>query len=441
MTASSVAIPQWTPTQRELDDLDLLVNGCFEPPLPGFVDPRTAGDAAPITLQVNADIATLAQSAGEIDLVDPEGAPLARLTVEGTWPSDDGSIGLRGPVRRLAPNSFGPFRRLHIAPDALHVSYDRGALLAVPVTRPLTVSDIDTIQAAADAEQRTVLLLACVGEGMADPLTGPALMRATLVASTLLQGSVEVVAVSTADHGRTGRHGNWRSPNEWLLSSVASAYASRVLRLADEPSDRLQDSRERLPDPIATIVDQALPPRDQQGIVVFFTGLSGSGKSTLARALVDHVLERGDRTVTSLDGDVVRHHLSKGLGFSREDRETNILRIGYVAAEISRHGGMAICSPIAPFESTRQQVKSMVERAGGGFVLVHVSTPLEECERRDRKGLYARARAGEIPDFTGISSPYEEPTNVLKIDTTDRLIEVCLRELLDALVADGWLSP
>ncbi|MBA3266429.1 MAG: adenylyl-sulfate kinase, partial [Nocardioidaceae bacterium] len=243
------------------------------------------------------------------------------------------------------------------------------------------------------------------------------------------------------DHGRTGRHGNWRSPNEWLLSSVASAYASRVLRLADEPSDRLQDSRVRLPDPIATIVDQALPPRDQQGIVVFFTGLSGSGKSTLARALVDHVLERGDRTVTSLDGDVVRHHLSKGLGFSREDRETNILRIGYVAAEISRHGGMAICSPIAPFESTRQQVKFMVERAGGGFVLVHVSTPLEECERRDRKGLYARARAGEIPDFTGISSPYEEPTNVLKIDTAGRLLEVCLRELLDALVADGWLSP
>ena len=129
-------------------------------------------------------------------------------------------------------------------------------------------------------------------------------------------------------------------------------------------------------------------------MVVFFTGLSGSGKSTLARALVDHILERGERTITSLDGDVVRHHLSKGLGFSREDRETNILRIGFVAAEIARHGGVAICSPIAPFESTRAAVRAMVEAAGGGFLLVHVATPLEECERRDRKGLYARARIG-----------------------------------------------
>ncbi len=154
---------------------------------------------------------------------------------------------------------------------------------------------------------------------------------------------------------------------------------------------------------------------------------------------MDHILERGDRTVTSLDGDVVRHHLSKGLGFSREDRETNILRIGFVAAEISRHGGLAICSPIAPFDSTRQEVRRMVERAGGGFVLIHVATPLAECERRDRKGLYARARAGLIPDFTGISSPYEEPTSALKVDTTDRDIAECVAEILAALTFEGWL--
>ncbi|MDQ3307325.1 MAG: adenylyl-sulfate kinase, partial [Actinomycetota bacterium] len=155
--------------------------------------------------------------------------------------------------------------------------------------------------------------------------------------------------------------------------------------------------------------------------------------------LIDHVLEQGDRTVTSLDGDVVRHHLSKGLGFSREDRETNIVRIGFVAAEVSRHGGVAVCSPIAPFETTRAEVRRLVERAGGGFVLVHVATPLAECERRDRKGLYARARAGEIPDFTGISSPYEPPTNAIKIDTTNRLIVECVAELLDALATEGWL--
>jgi sulfate adenylyltransferase len=140
-----------------------------------------------------------------------------------------------------------------------------------------------------------------------------------------------------------------------------------------------------------------------------------------------------------LDGDVVRHHLSKGLGFSREDRETNILRIGFVAAEIARHRGLAICSPIAPFESTRAEVRRMVERAGGGFVLIHVATPLEECERRDRKGLYAKARAGLIPDFTGISSPYEEPKNALKVDTTDRDIAECVAEILAALTTEGWL--
>ena len=143
--------------------------------------------------------------------------------------------------------------------------------------------------------------------------------------------------------------------------------------------------------------------------MLFFTGLSGSGKSTVAQAVIDALLEHGERTVTSLDGDVVRRNLSAGLTFSREDRETNIRRIGWVAAEISRHGGVAVCSPIAPFDATRQDVRAMTDAAGGAFFLVHVATPLEECERRDRKGLYAKARRGEIPDFTGISSPYEEP--------------------------------
>ncbi len=204
-------------------------------------------------------------------------------------------------------------------------------------------------------------------------------------------------------------------------------------------TDSPRQSSGELPASVAAIVDKDRPPRDRQGAVIFFTGLSGSGKSTLARAMVDHILEQGERTITSLDGDVVRHHLSKGLGFSREDRETNILRIGFVAAEISRHGGLAICSPIAPFESTRAEVRRMVERAGGGFVLIHVATPLEECERRDRKGLYAKARAGEIPDFTGISSPYQAPTDAIKIDTTNRDSADCVAELLGVLVEQGWL--
>ncbi len=175
--------------------------------------------------------------------------------------------------------------------------------------------------------------------------------------------------------------------------------------------------------------------------MLFFTGLSGSGKSTLARALMDRLLEQGTRTVTSLDGDVVRRNLSAGLTFSKEDRETNIRRIGWVAAEISRHGGVAVCSPIAPFDETRQQVRAMVDDAGGAFFLVHVATPLEECERRDRKGLYAKARRGEIPEFTGISSPYEEPQDAdVRVDTTGRTIDDALDDVIVALRDSGYLD-
>ncbi len=175
----------------------------------------------------------------------------------------------------------------------------------------------------------------------------------------------------------------------------------------------LTESADAYSDEIAAIVDFDQPPSGERGLVLFFTGLSGSGKSTVAQAVIDTLLEAGERTVTSLDGDVVRRNLSAGLTFSKEDRETNIRRIGWVAAEISRHGGVAVCSPIAPFDSTRKQVRAMVDEAGGEFVLVHIATPLEECERRDRKGLYAKARRGEIPEFTGISSPYEEPEDAL----------------------------
>lgn len=181
------------------------------------------------------------------------------------------------------------------------------------------------------------------------------------------------------------------------------------------------------------------PPRSEQGLTVMFSGLSGSGKSTVANALAVHLLESGERRITLLDGDVVRHHLSAGLGFSKKDRDLNVRRIGWVAAQIASHGGMAICAPIAPYDETRRAVRAMSE-AVGGFVLVHVATPLEECERRDRKGLYAKARAGLIPEFTGISDPYEVPTDAeLVVDTTGREIGDVLKEVLDYLVGAGWL--
>ncbi|MCY4659262.1 MAG: bifunctional sulfate adenylyltransferase/adenylylsulfate kinase [Acidobacteria bacterium] len=169
---------------------------------------------------------------------------------------------------------------------------------------------------------------------------------------------------------------------------------------------------------VAQELRRSHPPRHRQGFTVFFTGLSGSGKSTIANALLVKLLELGGRPVTLLDGDLVRKHLSSELGFSKEHRDINIRRIGYVASEITKNGGIAVCAPIAPYDAVRKDVRGMVAPVGG-FMLVFVDTPLDVCEQRDRKGLYAKARAGIIKEFTGISDPYEAPADAdLTIDTT-----------------------
>ena len=182
------------------------------------------------------------------------------------------------------------------------------------------------------------------------------------------------------------------------------------------------------------------PPRYKQGFAVFFTGLSGSGKSTIANAFMAKLLETGGRPVTLLDGDIVRKNLSSELGFSKEHRNLNILRIGFVANEITKNGGIAICAPIAPYDDVRRQVRKLIEQHGG-FILVHVSTPLEVCEQRDRKGLYAKARAGIIKEFTGISDPYEEPTDAeVTIDTTEYLPREAAQKVLLHLEHEGYIG-
>jgi sulfate adenylyltransferase len=194
------------------------------------------------------------------------------------------------------------------------------------------------------------------------------------------------------------------------------------------------------PPAVAAELRRTHPPRLQQGFTVFFTGLSGSGKSTIANVLQTKLLERGGRSITMLDGDLVRKHLSSELGFSKEHRDLNIRRIGFVASEVTKHGGIALCAPIAPYAHTRQDVRDLVE-SGGGFVLVHVATPVEVCEQRDRKGLYAKARAGIIKEFTGISDPYEEPTDAeITIDTTTCSPEEAAERIIDYLSAEGYLA-
>ncbi len=395
-------VPQHCPSPVELDDLELLSSGALGD-LDAFNQP-----GSPVTLVLPEPLAAQARSVGAVELVDPEGLPLAQVA----WPG--------GRVDPLTHAQYGPFRELALPPATYRERY--AGRTVVPVSDPLTTAQLATLSGLGP-----VTLLALTGTGT--PWLSPVgLVRATRAAAALLPDAV-VVTVPLAAHGDA-------EADHALGVRVVETFAAGdpVHALADDDS-------EEYPAVVAAVVDHDRPPPDRQGLVLFFTGLSGSGKSTLARALVDLLLEQGERTVTSLDGDVVRRNLSAGLTFSKEDRETNIRRIGWVAAEISRHGGVAVVSPIAPFDETRQQVRAMVAEAGGAFFLVHVATPLEECERRDRKGLYARARAGEIPEFTGISSPYEEPEDAdVRVDTTGRSIEGALGDVLAGLREAGFVE-
>ncbi|WP_323791927.1 adenylyl-sulfate kinase [Nocardioides sp.] len=399
---SDPSLPQLCPSPRELDDLELLVAGAFAPVV-AFNEP-----GSPITLAVPADL----QDEETIELVDPEGLPLARVTRRADGARE---------IKSLSPAQYGPFRSLRRSPaEVRSTASGLAGRTFVPVTDAITDAQLDQLR-----DVGPVVLLALIGHGTPD-LSPVALLRATLrVADELPEA--DVVAVPLASHGDA-------DVDHDLGVQVTRAYAGV------DPVLGLVDAGEPL-DLVADIVEADQPPLDAQGLVLFFTGLSGSGKSTLAQALMDRLLEQGGRTVTSLDGDVVRRNLSAGLTFSKADRETNIRRIGWVAAEISRHGGVAVVSPIAPFDETRQQVRSMVDEAGGAFFLVHVATPLEECERRDRKGLYAKARRGEIPEFTGISSPYEEPEDAdVRVDTTGRTIDDALDDVVSALADAGYLD-
>ncbi|NRQ34448.1 adenylyl-sulfate kinase [Nonomuraea sp. NN258] len=407
------AIVEWTPDPRELADLELLLSGAFQP-LTGFLghedlhavhERGTLADGgpwpAPVTLHLPGDVETA--PGDEITLLDPEGMPLATLTVTEREP--DGLVA--GPVKGLGTPEHGPFARLRRTPAELRQELAGRPALAVTMRGPL--DDLSEIVATAK-ELGAVIVLLPLSYGEA----GPAVVRAALRAKDRLPADTIVVSVPLAPRDEP-------EIDLELREHVATAYGAAEHLAGPEP------------------VSIPGPPH-RRGLVVFFTGLSGSGKSTIARGLRDSLLELGSRTVSYLDGDVVRHLLSKGLTFSKSDRDLNIRRIGFVAAETARHGGLAICAPIAPYAATRAEVREMVESVGADFLLVHVATPLAECERRDRKGLYAKARAGLIPEFTGISDPYEEPDDAdLVIDTTHISIEAAVTQVLGTLQSGGWV--
>jgi sulfate adenylyltransferase len=372
-------------------------------------------------------------------LTDAENTPLARLT---TRPGD-----LPAALEPLKPvaAAIGPQWDAAVRRPAREVRAgleagsgdDAENSLGLLVTEVPTREEVDAAAALAAAAgpglgtgagrgTSTVLLLVPVARHAPEPgaVGAPGLVRAA-------QGVAGVLA-ERVDARVTTVVVPWSGLGGTALEDAAAAYgAARVERLAAHRSPATAESVAALPRVRDEAVRALYPPASaaevtraasgahRRGAVVFFTGLSGSGKSTVARALAAELDDDGLGT-TLLDGDEVRHHLSKGLGFDRESRETNVERIGYVAALVAKHGGIAVAAPIAPFAAGRAKVRALAEEAGAHFVLVHISTPLAVCEARDRKGFYAKARAGEIADFTGISSPYEEPADAeLVIDTTD----------------------
>ncbi len=533
-------------TERQLCDLELLLNGGFSP-LRGFLN-RTDYDSVcdrmrlasgllwpmPITLDVPGDVAGGLSSGDSLVLRDPEGVALAILEVEYVWKpgrqaeaeavfgttdrahpgvhhlldrTHDWYVGgrlkglqlparydfrplrhtpaeLRSLFQRLgwrrvvAFQTRNPMHKAHHAMTLRAVKRVEANLLVHPVvglTKPGDISHYTRVKCYEHLLEHypqytaTLSLLA-----LAMRMGGPrealwhALIRKNYGATHFIVGR-DHAGPGNGSHGEpfygpydaqdlVKRHeeeiGIELVPFELMvyvpdrdryLPIGEVGEGERTLSVSgSELRRRLADGRE-IPswftfDNVAEELRKAHPPRHRQGFTVFFTGLSGSGKSTLANVLRIKLLEMGGRPVTLLDGDIVRKNLSSELGFSKQDRDTNIRRIGFVASEITKNGGIAICAPIAPYEAVRNELEELIDPLGA-FVLVHVSTPLEVCEQRDRKGLYAKARAGKIEEFTGISDPYEEPTDpALAVDTTDITPEEGVQQILLHLEREGYIG-
>lgn len=434
--------PAWDLTPRQTCDLELLMSGAFAP-LHGYLSQndvqsvlahsRLADGALwplPLTLDVSVAFAETLAADMAVELRDVEGVLLATLHVREVHYTSDAAQ-LAGDVDAVQLPAHVDFHDARWTPaqvrDAIHKN-NWPRTLALQWREPLSAAECKWVQHMARALNAGVLLQPITGAVAPDDAAHFARVRAHRAMLHRFDGDALLALLPLAEPAR--------APHPALLHAlIAKNYSATDIALPHALAGEMDllealgdeigigvhfmpafDCHDALPEVTAEL-QRLHPPRSQQGFTVFFTGLSGAGKSTIANALVSRLHELGGRRVSLLDGDRVRKHLSSELGFSKEHRDLNIRRIGYVASEITKHGGIAVCAPIAPYEQTRRQVREMIEPLGG-FVLVHVATPIEECERRDRKGLYAKARAGLIKEFTGVSDPYEPPTQAdVVIDT------------------------
>ena len=539
-------LPSWDLTARQVCDLELLMNGGFNP-LKGFqseadyistVETMRTADGAlwpiPVTLDVSEKFAEGVAPGQDIALRDQEGVILAILSVTDKWVpnkanealkvfgADDlahpavnylhnvaGPVYLGGPVTGIQQPVHYDFKARRDTPNELRAYFRKlgwQRVVAFQTRNPLHRAHQELTFRAAREAQANLLIHPVVGmtkPGDVDHFTRVRCYEAVLdqyPASTThlsllnlamrMAGPREALwhAIIRRNHGLThfivGRDHAGPGKNSQgqdfygpydAQTLVAEHQAEIGIEMVDfkqmvyvqekaqyypvdevpagstvldisgtELRRRLREGLE-IPDwfsfpQVVTELRRTSPARSKQGFTVFFTGLSGSGKSTIANALMVKLMEMGGRPVTLLDGDVVRKHLSSELGFSKEHRDINIKRIGYVASEITKNGGIAICAPIAPYTATRRAVREMVEQYGA-FLEVHIATSVEECERRDRKGLYKLAREGKIKEFTGISDPYEAPTTPeLRLDTESVEVDHCAHQVILKLEQMGLIT-
>jgi sulfate adenylyltransferase len=542
----AAALPSWDLTPRQVCDLELLMNGGFNP-LKGFLteadydgvveNMRLASGALwpmPITLDISEKFAETVAPGQDIALRDGEGVILAILSVTDKWvPNKDreaekvfGANDLAHPAVNYLHNTAGPvylggpitgiqqpvhydFKARRDTPNELRAFFRKVGwhkVVAFQTRNPLHRAHQELTFRAARESQANLLIHPVVGmtkpgdvdhftrvrcyEAVIDKYPASTTTMSLLNLAMRMAGPREAVwhglirknhgvthFIVGRDHAGPGKNSQGQDfygpydaqelfkthEAEMGITMVDFKHMVYVQEKAQYfPANEVPEGctvldisgtelrrrlREGLDIPewfsfpeVVTQLRRTSPPRDKQGFTVFFTGLSGSGKSTVANALMVKLMEQGGRPVTLLDGDVVRKHLSSELGFSKEHRDINIKRIGYVASEITKNGGIAICAPIAPYTATRRAVREMIE-AFGAFIEVHVATSVEECERRDRKGLYKLAREGKIKEFTGISDPYEAPEKPeLRLDTEGTEVDHCAHQVLLKLESMGLIK-
>ena len=535
-------------TPRQICDLELLMNGGFNP-LKGFLSEAdytsvvdtmrlTTGELwpMPITLDVSEEFAASLEEGQDIALRDQEGVILATMTVTDNWTpnkaheaekvfgADDdahpavnylhnqaGKVYLGGPVVGIQQPVHYDFRAKRNTPNELRAFFRKMGwrkVVAFQTRNPLHRAHQELTFRAAKEAQANLLIHPVVGltkPGDVDHFTRVRCYEAVLdqypqstTSMSLLNLAMRMAGPREAvwhglirknhgcthfivgrDHAGPGNnskgedfYGPYDAQDlfrefeaEMGIEMVDFKHMVWVAERAQyEAIDEIKDKddvtilnisgtelRRRLAEgleipewfsfpEVVKELRRTKPPRSKQGFTVFFTGFSGSGKSTIANALMVKLMEMGGRPVTLLDGDIVRKNLSSELGFSKEHRDLNIRRIGYVASEITKNGGIAICAPIAPYATTRRAVREDVE-AFGAFIEIHVATSIEECERRDRKGLYKLAREGKIKEFTGISDPYDVPANPeLSVETENVDVDNCAHQVILKLESMGLIA-